>query len=97
MAILLFDSRLNEPALDKYDGTSKTFFNSGIKRLVDNIEASRKEGKRGLEFIDKYPDSHKIFYSDLTFTDIKDLNITLFKEINHNERREDHGQHQMMK
>ena len=60
---------------------------------MDNIEACRRENKLGLHFIDKYPDSHKIVYSDLSLSQIKDLKIKLFKGINHKEEK---VQQQMM-
>lgn len=71
IAILLFASRLNEPALDKEDPrNSNKYYNTGIKNLIQHIDNCRNEGKFGLEFIDKYPDSHKIIYSDIQKTQI---------------------------
>ena len=62
IAIILFASRLNEAATDKEitindNGVSKgtgKYYNTGINTLIDRIEECRKEGKLGLEFIDKY-------------------------------------------
>lgn len=46
---------------------------------MKNVEECRKEGKFGLEFIEKYSDSYKIVYSDLSIKKIKGLNLKIFK------------------
>ena len=37
--------------------------NSGIKSFCKHVDECIKEGKLGLEFLDKYPDGYKIYYS----------------------------------
>ncbi len=38
ISILLFDARFGEPSLDKIDNHTKEYYNTGIHKLIQNIE-----------------------------------------------------------
>ena len=81
VAIVLFASRTNEVSIDsKIPDKDGRYINIGTDNFIKIIDQCREEKKFGLEFIEKYPDSCKAIYSDLTMKEIKALKITIFNE-----------------
>ena len=79
LAVILFASKKGEAAVEKqYDSSKEKYYNEGTKVFIENIKECIKEGKMGLEFIDKYSDSKKIVYSLKPLKYFKDLNLKIF-------------------
>ena len=83
LAVILFAARNGGPAKDdEKNKETQESENEGTNYLLKAIEDSIKEGKLGLEFIDKYTPCKKILFSSRPIQYFKNLNLKIFKSPN---------------
>lgn len=84
LAVILFAAKNGDAASDIKNLDTQIFENTGTKNFLKAIEDSIKEGKLGLEFIDKYTPSNKILLSSKPMQDFRNLKLKIFNPPNQN-------------
>jgi|LauGreDrversion4_2_1035121.scaffolds.fasta_scaffold1030095_1 hypothetical protein len=77
LAILLFAIKKTAPATD-IAGNNNTSINTGTDNFIKHVTQCLKQKKYGFEFLNLYPESMKIMYSDRPLSDF--THVKLFKE-----------------
>jgi hypothetical protein len=77
LAILLFAIKKTAPATDVSD-SNNTSINTGTDNFIKYVTQCLKQKKYGFEFLNLYPESMKIMYSDRPLSDF--THVKLFKE-----------------